>query len=306
MRSKKVWKSGGSWVLPPRSRPDRKPGRWSISTGYYSRVQWSSRRNLRAINLRAKGARSMIEPLSYSTGEPFRYRSAGERRSRLVIVVAVYERIALLLPVRCKSGIRARTIRRGLKCDGRGNANAAFELFPYVARRRVERRGWLLTEYRPKSVATELVVAKVARKTREIRPLDDNPMSKLPGRTQPLSTRELRKNTRLFFFFENSWTKTSCRDSNLSSVYTYVFRRLKEGHVIRWASIITWVKINYPGNVETESANWMQHSRRTVFWTRPTDLSTRRSTSHHFVPSFIFFLLFLFFCYLYPVGLSNS
>lgn len=49
------------------------------------------------------------------------------------------------------------------KCEGTGNAG--IELFRYVARRRVERRrGWLLTEYRPKTVATELVVAKVAHK----------------------------------------------------------------------------------------------------------------------------------------------
>lgn len=48
------------------------------------------------------------------------------------------------------------------KCEGTGNAG--IELFRCVARRRVERRGWLLTEYRPKTVATELVVAKVAHK----------------------------------------------------------------------------------------------------------------------------------------------
>lgn len=59
---------------------------------------------------------------------------------------------------------RADDDRAEAKCEGRGNASAGIESFGCVARRRVERRGWLLTEYRPKTVATELVVAKVARK----------------------------------------------------------------------------------------------------------------------------------------------
>lgn len=72
------------------------------------------------------------------------------------------------------------------KCEGTGNANADIKLFRYVARRRVERRSWLLTEYRPKTVATELVVAKVAHKRVHLVPwdLDQQPQKSVKGRLQ--------------------------------------------------------------------------------------------------------------------------
>lgn len=72
------------------------------------------------------------------------------------------------------------------KCEGTGNANAGIKLFRYVARRHVERRNWLLTEYRPKTVATELVVAKVAHKRVHLVPwdLDQQPQKSVKVRLQ--------------------------------------------------------------------------------------------------------------------------